>query len=254
MRREGSWDRVSVVSALLAVAALVGVVLASPTVLPRGVRDLVGLGPDRVADAQDPGGAGVYAFLQHQQGNPDDPVGYDPCRRIAVRVNLAHAPRDGLEIVQEAMRLVEKASGLRFDYQGQTEDRPHWDREFVPSIFGQVRASPVLVAWADDDEVPELEGKVAGVGGSVAVPNGSGYLRYVTGGVTLDAGVFGDLDRGDQGREQAVLIAAHEFAHLVGLAHVDDPSELMFSSYVGQPGFGPGDLAGLARVGATPCA
>lgn len=248
-----SWDRVSVLSALLAAAALVGLVIVSPSVLPRGLRDLVGLGPERVAGERHAVGGGVYTFLEHQPGRPDDPVGYDPCKRIPVRVNLEHAPADGLAVVQEAMHRVEQATGLRFDYQGLTDARPHWDREFVPSIFGQVRADPVLVSWADAEEVPELEGRVAGVGGSVAVPSSTGYLRYVTGGVTLDAAVYRDLDESAEGRERAVLIATHEFGHLVGLGHVEDERELMNSSYVGQTGFGPGDLAGLARVGATPC-
>jgi len=40
--------------------------------------------------------------------------------------------------------------------------------------------------------------------------------------------------------------------HLVGLDHVDDPTQLM---HVVSPVFdlGPGDRAGLARLGAGPC-
>lgn len=252
MQRESSWDRVSVISALLAVAAMIGLVIASPSVLPGGLRDLVGLGPERVADAPRPGGTGPYTFLQHQPNDPDAPVGYDPCRPIAVRVNLEHAPDDGLDIVREAMRRVEEATGLRFDYQGSTDERPRWEKEFVPTVFGQVRTRPVLVSWADDDEVPQLKGRVAGIGGSVAVPT-NGLLRYVTGGVTLDAATYRRLD-GDEGRSIGVAIAAHEFGHLVGLGHVNDPNELMHGENVGQLDFGPGDLAGLARVGTTPCA
>jgi predicted Zn-dependent protease len=45
----------------------------------------------------------------------------------------------------------------------------------------------------------------------------------------------------------------HELGHLVGLAHVQDEHELMYAENIGQLDFGRGDLAGLARVGATAC-
>jgi hypothetical protein len=253
VRREASWDRVSVISLLLAIAAVIGLVIASPTVLPRGLRELVGLGPDRVADAPSSDGTGSYKFIAHQQGDPDQPVGYDPCKKIAVRVNLEHAPDDGLEIVEEAMARIEQATGLRFDYQGTTDQRPQWDREFVPTAFGKVRARPVLVSWATSEEVPQLKGRVAGIGGSLATEETGGYLRYVTGGVTLDADAYRKLDESGDGHDEAVAIAQHEFGHLVGLDHVNDRGELMYPS-VGRLDFGPGDLAGLAKVGSTPCA
>lgn len=45
----------------------------------------------------------------------------------------------------------------------------------------------------------------------------------------------------------------HELAHVLGLGHVDTPGELMMPVNTGQTHFGPGDLAGLARLGAIPC-
>ena len=45
----------------------------------------------------------------------------------------------------------------------------------------------------------------------------------------------------------------HELAHVVGLAHVSEPMELMFTDNTGQVTFGPGDLEGLARLGSLPC-
>lgn len=46
----------------------------------------------------------------------------------------------------------------------------------------------------------------------------------------------------------------HEIAHVVGLSHVDEPTELMAATNSGQIDFGPGDREGLARLGSLPCA
>lgn len=247
-------DPVTIVSLLITVVALVGMVVLVPSVVPRPLRDLVGLGPHRVADAPEVSGDGSYKFLVHQEGDPDAPVGYDPCKRIHVRVNLDGAPSDGLDLVKAAMRRVEELTGLRFAYDGTTDARPRWESESVPMLIGQPRTTPVLVSWATADEVSELAGDVAGVGGSLPAPNLGGRLRYVTGGVTLDADDFADLDRTEEGRQQALAITMHEFGHLVGLAHVNDPNELMNGDNLGLLDFGPGDRIGLARVGSTSCA
>ena len=45
----------------------------------------------------------------------------------------------------------------------------------------------------------------------------------------------------------------HELAHVVGLDHVDDDTELMNPMTSKTITFGPGDRAGLAVVGAVDC-
>jgi len=77
----------------------------------------------------------------------------------------------------------------------------------------------------------------------------------VTGQLVLNAERTGSLLDGFQDRHATwggVLV--HEVAHLLGLAHVDAPDELLHPS----PGFGPielgvGDRAGLEELGAGPC-
>ncbi len=254
MSPRGDRDPVTVVAFLVALAAMVGLVVAVPSTLPGPLRSAIGLGPERIAEAPEVSGAGSFAYLVTQPGDPDQPVGYDPCRRIKLRVNLDKAPPNGLALVEQAMHEIEGLTGLRFEYEGTTTARPRWKSESVPRVLGRPRTTPALVSWATEDEVPELAGDVAGVGGSVAVAGEGGIARYVTGGVTLDAAVFADLDRTDEGREEALAIVLHEFGHLVGLGHVHDENELMNEDNVGRRDFGPGDRIGLAKVGSTSCA
>lgn len=245
-------DRTGVIALVIALVAGVGMVIAVPSLLPSSLRDLVGLGPERLGEAPDPSGTGPYEFLATQPGDPDVPVGYNPCERIPIRVNLDGAPAGSLELVQRAMNIVESATGLRFDYQGSTDRRPQWEGETIPVILGQPKASPVLVSWASADEVDVLEGRVAGVGGSVAIADG-GTERYVTGGITLDTDAFAEIDASEGGQDEELAILLHEFGHLVGLDHVDDEGELMNAENVGRLDYGPGDLLGLSKIGKIDC-
>lgn len=45
----------------------------------------------------------------------------------------------------------------------------------------------------------------------------------------------------------------HELAHVVGLDHVDDPTQLMNPEGTGVTEFAAGDLAGLAVLGGGQC-
>jgi len=238
---------------VVTLAVVAAVPLFVPSVLPPAVRAVIGRAPERLAPDPQVADVGAYAFLAHQPGKPDEPVGYDPCRPIHVRVNLDQAPADGLDMVRAAMEHVGTDTGLRFEYDGLTDDRPHWKTMHVPSFLGRPRTRPVLVSWARADEVGPLSGAVAGIGGSVPAPDASGTLRFVTGGITLDADAFEELGTTEVGKARAYAIVLHEFGHLVGLAHVPDEHELMYAENVGVLDYGPGDLAGLARVGATSC-
>lgn len=247
-------DRTGLIALAIAAVCMVGMVVVVPSILPPAFRDALGLGPERVALPPDPSGTGPYAFLQTQPGDPGTPVGYDPCERIAIRVNTDGAPNYSLELVEQAMGVVEQATGLRFDYQGTTDARPRWEDETVPVLMGRPRSSPVLVSWADEDEVDALAGDVAGVGGSVAVSaSAGGRMRYVTGGITLDKDAFAAIHTTRDGRAEELAIILHEFGHLVGLGHVEAPGELMNAENVGRLSFGPGDLEGLRRIGSIDC-
>lgn len=197
-------------------------------------------------------GTGTYAFVETQPGG-SEPVAYDPCRPVHWVMRPDGAPPGATVLVEEALSRISVASGLRFVYDGTTDEGWSEDRAlFQPDRYGD-RWAPVLVSWATPGEVPALEGTVAGVAGSQAVTAGGPWV-FVTGTVTIDAGWAEGPARSPDGRARVRGVLLHEFGHLVGLDHVDDPAELMAPEYRGQEGFGPGDLAGLARLGRGACA
>ena len=187
---------------------------------------------------------GSYAFVV--TNNSGDPVGWSHCEPIHYVVNPRGAPTGWEDTVQEAVETVSSASGFRFRYDGTSTDRSFGQRPFDASA-----PPPVLVAWADAGEVPDLEGSTAGIGGSTPA-RVDGKVRFVTGVVVLDTEAYDRMDRtGD--RQSQVLILTHELGHVLGLDHVDDADELMNAQYRDQTGFGPGDLEGLQRLHDLPC-
>lgn len=249
-RRGGTGTIISVTAAVVVVAVVVG--LGSSGV-SGAVRSVLGLGDQPLASVPLlPAGDGSFAFLATQPGKSNVPVAYSPCDPIEVVVNPDDAPSDYAGLVETAMAHVAEESGLQFELVGETDERPAAERAGEdPARYGD-GWSPVLVAWADADEVPALAGDVAGLGGSMSVTQ-FGWARYVTGSVTLDEDSFARLRSQPDGRAKSQAIVDHEFGHLVGLAHVDDTGELMSPDNSGKLGWGPGDRAGLSRLGRGRC-
>jgi hypothetical protein len=188
---------------------------------------------------------GSYAFVATTSDG--DPVAWDHCEPIHYVVNPAGAPEPWKSIVREGVGETEGASGFDFQYDGTSIERSFKERAADPD-----RPPPVLIAWADSTEVPDLQGSTAGIGGSTPVRTG-GRVRYVTGIVVLDTDAYDRMELRGDGRGEA-LILAHELGHVLGLDHVDDIGELMNAEYAGQSGFGPGDKEGFEQLHALPCA
>ncbi len=240
--------RDALLAGLLTAAVLTGFVLFDSSPVGTTTRTLIGLSaqPPYSVPLLDPGD-GSYAFL-HQQPGSEEPVTYDPCKVIRVEINPAGAPDDYREYVDTAIERVSEPSGLRFEVVQETEDRPGRNQRRASGSPWE----PVLVSWADEEEVPGLAGDVVGLGGSVVVET-LGRARYVTGSVTLDAEPFRRVAARLGGGPAAQAIVDHEFGHLVGLDHVQDPGELMSAENTGRTSWGPGDLAGLSRLGRGRC-
>jgi hypothetical protein len=203
------------------------------------------------APAPVPAESAAFRFSEIQPGTAE-PVAYDPCRPIHVVHNVHGAPAGAEALLAEALDDVGRATGLQFDLEGETDESPDPAREaFQPDRYGD-RWAPVLVAWSDAAEVPDLAGDTAGVGGSTWAEVDTARV-YVTGLVVLDAPDM-RVVMDAQGGDEVTAVIRHELAHVVGLDHVDDDEELMHP--VAQPGvvtFGPGDLTGLAELGRGQC-
>lgn len=236
---------------VISVFVVVSVLLISGQVLPNAWMNRVGLGQQPLGHAPPAGDSTSYTFLRTQPGSAK-PVAWDPCKEIKYAVNPAGGPDEAVGMVQESVAEVSRLTGLQFAYVGTTGDRPRWGerRSWVP----QSDSYAVLVSWATEDEVAQLSGDIAGIGGSTAMGlRGGGAMRYVDGGATLDIEAFDELNHAPRGRILQRAIVLHELGHVVGLGHVDDPSQLMHESNLGVVEFQAGDRAGLARLGSGTC-
>lgn len=196
-----------------------------------------------------------HAF-QQVQDDGTTPVAWDPCRPIHYVVRPDGAPPDGALLISQAVADLSSATGLTFVDDGTTTEPADWDRPLVDHDRYGDRWAPVLIAWVSSADNGELSGDVVGQGGGVAVSRpADGTLVYVTGEVQLDAAQVAELIGSSAGANPARLAIAHELAHVVGLGHTDDPSQVMYPQLMPSVvAFGAGDLTGLARLGAGVCA
>jgi len=196
--------------------------------------------------------SGRHAFVHSTTDG--DPIGYDPCRAIRYVVRTDGAPAAGADLVRDAIAQISAASGLAFVDAGTTEEEPALERTLIqPERYGTGWA-PVLIAWATEREMPSLAGDVAGLGGSAMVPGASDEGQWLAAGrLVLDSEDLGTILTDPNGYVEARAIVVHELAHVVGLDHVDDPTELMNPTTTGIVQLGQGDREGLALVGAVAC-
>ncbi len=201
-----------------------------------------------------PAGEGGFVFSATKDDGSGRPVTFDPCKPIHYVVRPDGAPPSGQAMVAAAIAEVSRATGLVFIGDGVTGEAPSRNRHSREQWPLGDEAAPVLIAWSTAAESPDLAGDVAGFAGPVQVaPSGPGTARYVSGQVVLDAEDLAHAPGDALGQEAVRLVLLHELAHLVGLAHVADPAQLMFPEATPVTGYAPGDLRGLHELGLGEC-
>jgi hypothetical protein len=174
---------------------------------------------------------------------------WNPCTPIHYKVNMTGAPAGELSRVFSAVTTVSNATGLHFAYDGETS--------YVPQQGNWNQPSELVIAFANHN------GSAGGstyLSGANQLGEGGFQSTYETmngritnyqitkGYAVLDAVAYSYGS--DKVRNDTLL---HELGHAVGLNHAHYTSEIMYPviSNYSPDGYAAGDLAGLAKVGAS---
>lgn len=218
--------------------------------------------PKRLLPAVESNGKGTYKLLD--VGKENEQPTWDPCRPINWVVNPTDEPKGARRQLISAVADMEARTGLKFEYLGETTEEFELDRGTKNVLYKDLKSSwnPVIVTYLkgeDWDKATRATTKLSGdlvagfAGPEVAWSQGMYQkLVYVTGAVTLSTDAFTEMFRWGE-PDQAKAVMLHEFGHLVGLDHVNKPSELMFEDNNGLTTWGQGDLSGLSAMGNGSC-
>ena len=211
-----------------------------------------------VADGPDHASAAAagpdYSFEKVNRSGT--PMRWNPCAPIHYQTNLSEAPSTAASDLAHALQAVSSATGIRFVDDGATSVIPTvaWQR------VATEKRSPVVIAWASVSQTDLLADnpligtaltQELGTGGPGAIIDPvTGHGVYVAGLVVIDRDASAKLASGF-GADGAGVVLMHELGHLIGLGHTASSADIMNPTV--QPmktgNWGPGDLAGLARLG-----
>ncbi len=200
------------------------------------------------------GSAASYAFLVT---NPDgSPVGFDPCIPIPWYLSTYEMPSGAAAPMTQAVSMVAAATGLDFVYSG-TTPAPAWQAQSTLPAAPD-GWPPVVIGWGHSNEGVFVSpnapsGPLMGITQNAVAWQSShpGYETMVGGVIEIS---LDNVEPAGFGPWQEGVVYLHELGHLVGLAHVADPAQIMHPGPDGQPGsYGAGDLTGLGILGHGAC-
>ena len=194
-----------------------------------------------------------FRFMRHQNRSAA-PITWSPCRPIHYVIRPDNAPPGGAETLATAITAVSQATGLHFINDGATTEGPTEDRQpYQPARYGD-RWAPVLIAWATPTEVPDFGTDITGEAGPIGIGTPNGDNTYISGTLYLDAQKMTAVGTTSNGLPAEQVVVLHELGHLVGLAHINDPNQVMYPrSDTRLSGYNQGDRSGLVALGHGPC-
>jgi hypothetical protein len=200
--------------------------------------------------ASGPPDVGGYAFQATSASGR--PARWSPCAPIRYALNMNGYPDRLRSTVREAVDRISTATGLTFVAVGDTDRIPtKADTTGLTSSQIVNRSGPydMVISLANPTLTDMVGGPVTGQAGTRSIAVNGRDIQLVAAGVVIDMDDAGTVpDWEPLGRGPVLL---HEIAHAVGLAHVPDAGQVMFSTQRsnGPNTFAAGDLRGLWLVG-----